>query len=128
MRILKFVLGLVAGALVALAAAIWLLPAERTTFVNERVKFDTRLVIPPEIRARDVNGDRVFDLNIQEGETELLWRRKTKTLGFSGTYLGPTLRARKGDRVRVNVTNSLDEPTTTHWHGMHLPAVMRILA
>jgi len=24
--------------------------------------------------------------------------------------------------VTVNVTNSVDEATTLHWHGMHLPA------
>ena len=124
MKILRWILLLIGAVAGALAAAIWLLPAEQVKLVNERAKFDTRLVIPPELRPRDVNGEKVFDLNIQQGETELLWRRKTKTLGFSGTYLGPTLRARKGDKVRFNVTNSLDEPTTTHWHGMHLPAIM----
>src|SRR6185503_5913086 len=45
-------------------------------------------------------------------------------MGFNGTYLGPTIRARKGDRVQLNVTNTLGEVTTTHWHGMHLPAIM----
>ena len=30
----------------------------------------------------------------------------------------------RGEQVRVDVTNALDEPTTVHWHGMHLPAEM----
>ena len=123
MRLLKFALGVVVGVLAMLAAAIWLLP-ERVTVVNERVKFENRIAIPPLLLPRDVNGEKVFDLSVQQGETEILRGRQTKTLGFSGTYLGPTLRARKGDKVRFNVSNSLDEPTTTHWHGMHLPAVM----
>jgi bilirubin oxidase len=36
--------------------------------------------------------------------------------------LGPTLIFKKGDTVRLNVRNELDEPTTTHWHGLHIPA------
>jgi FtsP/CotA-like multicopper oxidase with cupredoxin domain len=37
-------------------------------------------------------------------------------------YLGPTLRAARGEQVRVIVENRLSEVTTVHWHGMHLPA------
>jgi len=34
------------------------------------------------------------------------------------------LRARRGEKVLVNVTNDLGETSTIHWHGMHLPAAM----
>ncbi len=37
---------------------------------------------------------------------------------------GPTLFINKGDLVHMNVTNNLNESTTVHWHGMHLPSVM----
>jgi len=30
----------------------------------------------------------------------------------------------KGDVVNMNVTNKLNDSTTVHWHGMHLPAIM----
>lgn len=30
----------------------------------------------------------------------------------------------KGDVVHLNVKNKLNDSTTIHWHGMHLPAVM----
>ncbi|MFC7482675.1 multicopper oxidase family protein [Luedemannella flava] len=43
-------------------------------------------------------------------------------MGFNGDYLGPTLRAKRGEEVVVNVHNRLTEATTVHWHGMHLPA------
>ena len=46
------------------------------------------------------------------------------TWGFNGSYLGPTIVAKRGEHVRVDVANSLDVPTTVHWHGMHLPAEM----
>jgi FtsP/CotA-like multicopper oxidase with cupredoxin domain len=44
----------------------------------------------------------------------------TRTWGFNGDHLGPTLRAKRGERVVVNVANGLAEPTSVHWHGMHL--------
>ncbi len=35
------------------------------------------------------------------------------------TFPGPTIRVRKGDTVRVTVTNNLDnEGLSIHWHGM----------
>lgn len=56
------------------------------------------------------------------GETEMLPGLRTATWGFNGPVLGPTLRARRGESVTVQVENALDEPTTVHWHGMHVPA------
>ena len=43
---------------------------------------------------------------------------------MNGTYLGPTLRASRGDVVEISVHNGVDEATTMHWHGMNLPARM----
>ncbi len=39
----------------------------------------------------------------------------------SGSYLGPTLRFRKGQRVRVSFENRLPQPSIVHWHGLNLP-------
>ncbi len=39
-------------------------------------------------------------------------------------FWGPTLIMRKGDLVSMDVLNTLNDSTTIHWHGMHLPAVM----
>src|SRR5690606_41871574 len=47
---------------------------------------------------------------------------RSPTWGYNGSFGGPTLRATNGERVRVYVTNELDEVTTAHWHGMKLPA------
>ena len=66
----------------------------------------------------------MFDLRFQAGESHFVDDGPTPTWGLNGDYLGPTLRAAQGDRVRVNVTNGVDEATTVHWHGMHLPAEM----
>jgi FtsP/CotA-like multicopper oxidase with cupredoxin domain len=66
----------------------------------------------------------VFDLRAHAGERDFGKGALTRTWGFNGDYLGPTLRAERGERVLVNVVNGLEEPTTVHWHGMHLPARM----
>ena len=41
---------------------------------------------------------------------------------YNGMVPGPTLDVREGDSVVVHFHNQLPEPTTVHWHGLHLPA------
>lgn len=41
--------------------------------------------------------------------------------GYNGSSPGPTIQAVEGDRVRILVTNHLNEPTSVHWHGIILP-------
>ena len=117
---------MVAGATVGtiLAAAFIVARTERAIFVNERLALKNRLFIPPVLEPRTREGEANFELIVQDGETQIFSDATTKTRGFCGNYLGPTIRARTGDRVRMNVTNRLLEPTTVHWHGMHLPAAM----
>lgn len=39
-------------------------------------------------------------------------------------YLGPVLRLRPGQKVRINFTNELPEPSIIHWHGLRVPSEM----
>ncbi|GIF52004.1 cell division protein SufI [Asanoa ferruginea] len=90
-----------------------------------QVDFSRPLLIPPLARSTvDGDGQRVFTLHAQPGQRDFGIDGTTRTFGFNGDYLGPTLRARRGERVRVDVVNNLDEDTSVHWHGMHLPARM----
>src|SRR5699024_10112370 len=41
-----------------------------------------------------------------------------------GSYLGPVLHAHRGDKVRIDFINHLDEPSIVNWHGLHVPADM----
>ncbi|WP_408872197.1 copper resistance system multicopper oxidase [Gluconobacter roseus] len=41
-----------------------------------------------------------------------------------GTVPGPILRWKQGDTVSISVTNTLDEPTSIHWHGIRTPSNM----
>ena len=61
-----------------------------------------------------------------------VWRIRGELLqGDAGTlqpvpdsYLGPTLRLRRGQKVRIHFTNELPEESIIHWHGLHVPANM----
>ncbi|WP_027346902.1 multicopper oxidase family protein [Hamadaea tsunoensis] len=90
-----------------------------------KLSFRNRLRIPPLAPSTvDKDGVRRFELTMQRGRTELLPGKPTDTYGFNGSYLGPTVRARRGETVRMVVRNELGEQSTVHWHGMRLPARM----
>ncbi|HKH07834.1 MAG TPA: multicopper oxidase domain-containing protein [Agromyces sp.] len=116
---------LAAGGLVAVAfAGCGIVGPGAVSTVGE-VDFDTPLAIPPLAESTiDADGTRVFSLDARAGTTEFTPGVESRTWGFNGAYLGPTLVAARGERVRVDVTNSLDVATSVHWHGMHLPAEM----
>ncbi|MCX7898847.1 MAG: multicopper oxidase domain-containing protein, partial [Methylocystis sp.] len=37
------------------------------------------------------------------------------------SYLGPTMRFVKGQKIRIRLKNELPEETIAHWHGLHVP-------
>lgn len=76
----------------------------------------------PKLIEGTAHTDKVFALGIAEGNSNFLPGLSTTTLGINGAYLGPTIRVRVGDRVTMQVKNNLAEPTTLHWHGLHIPA------
>jgi len=43
---------------------------------------------------------------------------------IEGSYLGPIIQMRTGQRLRVHFTNQLTEESTIHWHGLDVPADM----
>ena len=89
------------------------------------IDFTNALHIPPvQDEQIDNVGNRVFDLQMKPGSRRFKDGDDTATWGFNGDFLGPTLRARRGETVKVNVRNSLPETSSVHWHGMHVPAAM----
>ncbi len=83
----------------------------------------TALPIPPLLENRDRSGQSArFELTVRNGVAEFFLGRSTATLGYNGNFLGPTIRVRNGQRFRLNLTNDLQETTTLHWHGLHVPA------
>jgi suppressor of ftsI len=87
---------------------------------------DNRLRIPPPAESTvDPDGARRFALTLRaDGRSAFFPGKVTGTWGINGDYLGPVVRAKRGERVRMAVTNRLPEASTLHWHGMRLPARM----
>ena len=44
----------------------------------------------------------------------------TDVWAYDGIVPGPTIRARKGQEISIEVVNLLDQPTTIHWHGIRI--------
>ncbi|HEX6076524.1 MAG TPA: multicopper oxidase domain-containing protein [Micromonosporaceae bacterium] len=108
---------------VSAAGLGWLWSTSAVSTAGE-VDFVNRLPVPPLAPSRvDGAGRRVFELTARRGRHDF-GNGQMATWGFNGDYLGPTLRAERGERVLVKVRNRLGEATTVHWHGMHLPPEM----
>ncbi len=50
--------------------------------------------------------------------------RVGEAIGINGTLPAPLLRFREGEEITLNVTNTLDEDTSVHWHGLLVPFQM----
>jgi len=98
-----------------LPAAI--LPSAQSSFVPD-----------VEVALRAVAGD----VQILSGARTRVWtyggrvvKGPPETLQeLPGSYLGPSIRVRTGQKVRIRFTNELPERTIVHWHGLHVPAPM----
>jgi FtsP/CotA-like multicopper oxidase with cupredoxin domain len=65
-----------------------------------------------------------YNFDASEFEWELSPGKTIKASGFNKQVPGPVINAGKGDTVIVKLKNNLTEPTTIHWHGIRLPALM----
>ena len=69
---------------------------------------------------------------IRAGAPTRVWRYQGRLLhgaagtleAWAGNYLGPIIRVRRGQRVRIDLINELPESTIIHWHGLHVPDTM----
>jgi FtsP/CotA-like multicopper oxidase with cupredoxin domain len=65
------------------------------------------------------------DIKLLIGHTRVSIEGKaTHAVTINGTVPGPLLRLKEGQRVRIAVTNTLDEDTSIHWHGLLVPPEM----
>ncbi|HWI17982.1 MAG TPA: multicopper oxidase domain-containing protein [Vicinamibacterales bacterium] len=69
------------------------------------------------------------EVAVLPGERTGVWRFSGRVLkgpagalqSLPGSYLGPVLRLRRGQKVRVRFANQLPEPSIIHWHGLDVP-------
>jgi len=86
-------------------------------------KMAVPLPIPQLLENLDKSGETAsFSMTVQKGAVEFFPGVKTRTIGYNGDFLGPTIRVRRGQRFKLSLKNELSEVTTLHWHGLHVPA------
>ncbi len=66
---------------------------------------------------------KTYDLEIKKQDI-FITGKSAEAITINGGIPGPTLRWQKGEDVVVNVTNSMDEATSIHWHGILLDGSM----
>ncbi len=64
-----------------------------------------------------------FDLTIGKFPVRINGRAG-EAVGVNGTLPAPLVRFREGDDITINVTNTLHEDTSIHWHGLLVPFYM----
>jgi len=103
-----------------------LLPALSTTLMAKQsgYSFTQPYAVPPLDTGKRLGNQVTFNLDMRPGKATFFKGYNTSTLGINGNYLGPVLRARKGDTVSLNVHNRIGGESTLHWHGFTLPAEM----
>ena len=50
----------------------------------------------------------------------------SRGIGINGTVPGPLVRLKQGQQVRLSVTNTLDEDSSIHWHGLLVTRIRTI--
>ena len=114
-----------------IATAMVLLPTLSDQFASEAVRPRTASAVaadtlrqPPNLRNRStVPGVVDVDITAARARLQLVpGGPLVDVYAYNGMVPGPTLDVREGDSVVVHFHNQLPEPTTVHWHGLHLPA------
>ncbi len=63
-------------------------------------------------------------LHVQLRAAPHVWPDGREGYAYNGQIPGPTLRARVGDTLVVELDNQLGMDTSIHWHGLHVPYAM----
>ncbi len=82
--------------------------------------FSRPLVVPP-IAEPSIGSDG-YRITARVAKAEIIPGLQTEIWGYDGCFPGPTIRARSGRGVTVDVVNELPVPTVVHLHGGRTPA------
>jgi blue copper oxidase len=103
----------------------------------------TRGTSSEELQPAQSHGDFVPDTELQltarettvrilPGTLTRVWKYDSTVLKgdpaalqpIPNSYLGPIIRVKHGEKIRIHLNNALREPTIIHWHGLHVPPEM----
>ena len=75
---------------------------------------------------------RPAQVPIFPGEPTKVWQyqaivhkgNQDRVIQLPRSYLGPIIKAHRGEKVRIRFRNDTVEKSIVHWHGLHVPAIM----
>jgi len=106
------------------SSALTLANAQQSNNSPTYNSFTTKLIIPKILEPDSLaNGLKHYTLTVQEGKKRFFKNRETFTYGINGNYLGPTLRVKNKETLKMLVNNQLKEETVIHWHGLKIPGI-----
>ena len=65
--------------------------------------------------------DNRIPLTMQSSTHDFGNGARSQTLGINNNYLGPVLRVKQGQTLPFDVFNGIEDVSTLHWHGLHIP-------
>lgn len=74
-------------------------------------------------KSPEVLSGTTFNLTIGEQAVNFTGKERIAT-AVNGSVPGPTMYWQEGEEVTINVTNTLSETSSIHWHGIILPTGM----
>lgn len=74
--------------------------------------------------AETAGSPREFRLTAAISDADLGGAQIHRTWLYNGSFPGPQIHVREGERIRCILENRLPEPTTIHWHGIPVPNAM----
>jgi manganese oxidase len=67
------------------------------------------------------DGTKLFRITTSYVDWEVEPGKVVRAMAYNGTVPGPEIRVDVGDKVRVELTNELDQSTALHFHGIRVP-------
>lgn len=77
--------------------------------------------LPQTDTIRPTGQVKEFHLVARPGNWELVSGVVADAMMYNGQVPGPTIRVTEGDLLRITLKNELHQPTSIHWHGLHVP-------
>ncbi|STO60878.1 cell division protein SufI [Canicola haemoglobinophilus] len=89
------------------------------SFIPQSVMAASRLplFIPPLL---DVKRGRPVFLTMEQSQISFIDKKLTEVWGFNGAYLGPTVRVKQGDFVKLNYRNNLPQAVAMNIQGLQV--------
>ena len=116
------------GAFGVLAGGTW--PFINPTTASQLAAADRKPKSLPDLDLSLIT--RPSQVPIFPGEPTQVWQYQAivhkgsqdRVVPLPRSYLGPIIKAHRGEKVRIRFRNDTPEKSIVHWHGLHVPAIM----